>query len=318
MQTKREPTDHEICIMMVFITNRLKVALRMNRTGKYLILALLFLPFLYQGCATKDMMPTIQEVREVTITGISKDTLSFNVRLLVKNGNDFEVNVHTIRAEMIYKDTAFGTSSFDAPVSIPSNTSSEIEFPVSICSRQIQRLFSGGEDTLKILVKGTAIAATIFSETPVELEMEYALPLAAEILKGIEEDAVADKLFKIENAYLKSMGLSHSVLSLEFSIVNHYGLDFTLKNYPNTISINGNNSGTGVLEAPIEVKEDNTVVRGVMEVTLNNLSSITSVFGSIFSGKLTYTTEGILELFLFGHTFSVPFRHTGTLLKLKD
>jgi len=296
----------------------MKEELVMKRTRLNLILALLMLPLLYQGCANKEMMPTIQEVREVTLTSISEDTLSFKVRLLVKNGNDFEVSVHSIRAEMHYKDTAFGTTRYDAPISIPSNTSSEIEFPVTIAAQQIQRLLSSGDDTLNILVKGTAIATTIFSETPVDLEMEYPLPLAAEILQGIEEDALTDKLFRIENARLKSLGLSQSVLLLDFTVVNQYGLNFTLRNYPNTVSINGNNAGSGVLESPIEVMAGDSLIQGKMEVTLNNFSSITSVFGSIFSGKLTYTTEGILELLLFGHPFSVPFRHTGTLLKLKE
>lgn len=290
----------------------------MNKAGKHLVLLLLLLTFFYQGCSKKEMMPTIQEVKEVTLVGISKDTLTFKIRLLVKNRNDFEVNVHSIMAQMYYRDSAFGDTRHNAPITIASNSGSEIEFPVAIRTNEIQRLLSSGEDTLIILVKGTAIATTIFGDTQVEIEVTYPLPLAAGILQGIEADAVDDKLFRIENAHLKSIGLSKSVLSLDFTLLNLYGLDFTLSDYPNTISINGNNSGSGMLESPIEVKSNEAEIQGTMEVTLNNFSSITSVFGSIFSGKLTYTTEGTLELHLFGRSFSVPFRHTGTILKLKD
>jgi hypothetical protein len=143
---------------------------------------------------------------------------------------------------------------------------------------------------------GTANADLGLFTIPVDIDLEYSFNAKENISQLVEKDVQIEKLIKLKGGRIKSLGTSESVVEVEFKVQNPYGVDFTVEGYPSKIFIND--------------KEAGSVYK------LNNVKTITSLFGSIFSRKLIYKTTGTLLIEILGYKIQFPYSFNGELIKI--
>ncbi len=137
-----------------------------------------------------------------------------------------------------------------------------------------------------------------------------------QIAKSIKQDTERDKIFTVVSAGLKSMGFGESIVEIDFKIDNPYGIEFSVINYPSKIYINGKEAGTGNVDDVIMVNSKGNESKGKIRYTLSNSRTLTSLFGSLFSGKLEYETEGNLLISIMGFSIQFQYSMKGVLVKI--
>jgi hypothetical protein len=115
---------------------------------------------------------------------------------------------------------------------------------------------------------------------------------------------------------LQGKSLGESIVEIDFKIDNPYGIEFTVINYPSTISINGKEAGTGNVDDVILVNSKGNESRGKIRYTLSNSKTFASLLGSLFSRKLEYETEGKLLIDIMGFNIEFPYSMKGVLVKI--
>ncbi len=146
--------------------------------------------------------------------------------------------------------------------------------------------------------------------------IEDIIKIMTEIAKSIRQDTESDKIITIISAGLKSKSFGESIVEIDFKIDNPYGIEFTVINYPSKISINGKEAGNGNVDDVIMVNSKGNESKGKIRYTLSNSKTLISLFGSLFSGKLEYETEGKLLINIMGFNIEFPYSMKGVLIKI--
>ena len=74
--------------------------------------------------------------------------------------------------------------------------------------------------------------------------------------------------------------------------------------------------GEGDINEEIVVRKKGEVSKGKITYNLSNTKTLTSLFGSFFSGKLEYETKGNLILNILGYDIKISYTKKGVLAKL--
>ncbi|MCH7516897.1 MAG: hypothetical protein IIB08_07225, partial [Bacteroidetes bacterium] len=82
------------------------------------------------------------------------------------------------------------------------------------------------------------------------------------------------------------------------------------------IFINGKEAGTGNVDDVIMVNSKGNESNGKIRYTLSNSKAFASLFGSLFSRKLEYETEGKLLIDIMGFNIEFPYSMKGVLIKI--
>ena len=175
---------------------------------------------------------------------------------------------------------------------------------------------SEGIDTLDLKLIGNATADLGFISLPVDINVLFKVMVKEQLAGAIERDTKDDKVIEIKSAGLKKLSLGESVVDVEFVIKNPYGIEFSVKGYPSTIFINGEESGSGNIINEIPVKKTGTESAGKVSYKLSNSKTLTSLFNSLFSRKLEYQTEGDLLINILGYDIQFPYMMKGVLIKI--
>ncbi len=94
-------------------------------------LAVVALSFLAFACS-RPSPPTLSPKRAV-ITAISPDGVAFDVLLATTNPNDFDLTAGDVTAHFVLDDHIdVGTATFPETVTLPANTTKDIDVPISI------------------------------------------------------------------------------------------------------------------------------------------------------------------------------------------
>ena len=80
--------------------------------------------------------------------------------------------------------------------------------------------------------------------------------------------------------------------------------------------INDKEAGTGNVSEVILVQSKGNESSGIINYKLSSTKVITSLVGSVFSGKLDYMTEGELLIDILGFNIRFPFKTKGVLVTL--
>ncbi len=163
---------------------------------------------------------------------------------------------------------------------------------------------------------GTANADLGLFTVPVDIDLEYSFNAKENISQLVERDVRVENLIKLEGGKLKSLSTSESVVEVEFKVQNPYGVDFKVEGYPSKIFINEKEAGSGNIKATIEIKKKGAGIKAVSVYKLDNVKTITSLFGSIFTRKLIYKTTGVLLIDILGFKVQFPYSFNGELIKI--
>ncbi len=267
-------------------------------------------------CSPSIFSPEIKSIKDIRIEEINSDSIKLLVIVTIENKNIISSTIKNLFVNMVYANDTLGSALKNKPVDITAKSYADIELSVNLSTRRAVSLFNTGEDSLKLRLVGKLTAVIAMVNIPIEIDLPLTFSLKDNLFKTIEKDSQKDKIISIDEASLKEIGLSESVVEIGFQLKNPYGLAFTLTKYPSKIYINGSYAGDGDLTGPLTLKAKNQIVNGKIVFKLNNFSSVTSLFSSLFSRKIEYETKGDLYLKILDYDIILPYNFKGVLIKL--
>ncbi len=235
---------------------------------------------------------------------------------LAENKNDFELDIENLAVNIIHQNDTLGYAKRKEKWIIKSHETGDVQFNAVLGTNKMLEIISTDEDSLQLYLKGSADANLGLITLPVDIDLSFIIAVKDQIGKSIKQDTESDKIITIVSAGIKSMNLGESIVEIDFEINNPYGIEFSVINYPSKISINGSEAGTGDVDDVIIVNSKGNKSKGKISYTLSNSRTISSLFGSLFSGKLEYETEGILLINIMGFNIEFPYSMKGVLVKI--
>ncbi len=267
-------------------------------------------------CTPSGLAPKFKEIKETEILEFNSDSLWVSIVVLAQNKNDFEIDIENLVVNIIHQNDTIGFAEKKEKWIIRSLETGAVQFNAVLGTKKILAIISLDEDSLKLILKGSADTNLGFITLPVNVDLSFVIAMKDQIAKSIKQDTESDKIFTVVSAGLKSMGLGESIVEIDFKIDNPYGIEFSIINYPSKISINGKEAGTGNVDDVIMVNSKGNESKGKIRYTLSNSKTLTSLFGSLFSGKLEYETEGNLLINIMGFNIQFPYSMKGVLVKI--
>lgn len=260
--------------------------------------------------------PEFQKITEIKINEISADNISLSVKLQVKNSNSFEVIAKDLLLFLILDNDTLGMTQKKELSPLAPNSLGNIDLLVNLKTHKIARLFNKSIDSVNLRLIGKVTAVLSFISLPVKIDFPYTFSPKENISEILENDTQNQNIITVKNAAIKSLSLSESSVLIDFILRNPYRINFKLISYPSKIFINGKFAGNGDVTSPISVLKNNNETSGEFLFKLNNFNTISSLLGSVLSGKLNYESKGILFLEFMNYKIEFPYNFKGVLIKL--
>jgi LEA14-like dessication related protein len=267
-------------------------------------------------CTPPGLAPEFKEIKQTEIIKFNSDSLWVSIVIIAENKNDFDVDIKDLLVNIIHQNDTIGSAGKDEKILLESFETGEVEFNATLGTEKMLALISSDEDSLKLDLVGSAIANLGLISLPVDVDLSFVIAVKEQIAKSIKQDTDDDKIITIVSAGIKSMNLGESNVEIDFKINNPYGIEFSVIDYPSTIFINGSEAGTGNVDNIIIVHSKGNESKGTIKYQLSNSKTFASLFGSLFSGKLEYETEGILLIDILGFNIQFPYSMKGVLVKI--
>ena len=284
-----------------------------------LIIAVGILLFLITNnfiCTPSGLAPEFKEIKETEILEFNSDSLRVSIIVLVENKNDFEIDIENLIVNIIHQNDTIGFAERKEKWIIQSHETGDVQFNAVLGTEKMLEIISLDKDSLQLVLRGRADANLELFTLPVDVDLSFIIAVKDQIAKSIKQDTESDKIITVVSAGFESMGFGESIVEIDFKIDNPYGIEFSVINYPSKISINGKEAGTGNVDDVIIVNSKGNQSKGKIRYTLSNSKTLASLFGSLFSGKLEYETEGSLLINIMGFNIQFPYRMKGNLVKL--
>ncbi|NNG27124.1 MAG: hypothetical protein HKM87_06330 [Ignavibacteriaceae bacterium] len=267
-------------------------------------------------CSTSGIPPELVRVEKIEVEQFNADSINLNVFVTVLNKNNFKIDVSDLYAYILHNQDTIGAATKDEMVQLSALDTATINFYAFLNTQKFIKSVSNKSDSLKLRMLGTANADLGLFSVPVDMDLEYTFNVKENISQLVERDVQVENLIKLEGGKLKSLGTSESVVEVEFIIQNPYGVDFEVEGYPSKIFINDKEAGKGNIKTAIIIEKKSDGIKAVSVYKLNNIKTITSLFGSIFTRKLIYKTTGILLIDVLGYKIQFPYSFNGELVKI--
>lgn len=267
-------------------------------------------------CSPTGTAPEIIDVTDIKILELKSDSLKLNIYVLALNKNDSDVDIDDVYLNLMINNDIIGSALSDGEISIEKFDTSTVSFYANLNTLKTIELASEKKDTINLRLKGEVTADLGLISIPVKVDLKHKFDLQKKLTETIEKDTKNNKLLKVGAARLKSLSLGNSTVEVEFKLTNPYGIDILLKDYPSQIFINENKSGEGNITKEILLQKENSTANGSVKYELNNVKTISSLFGSILKRKLEYRTGGTIKLEILGYNIQFPFNFEGELIKI--
>ncbi len=267
-------------------------------------------------CSGSGIPPELIEIKKIEIQNFNADSINLYVTVKILNKNNFQIDVSNFAANILHNNNSIGTAKQNDMIHLNALDTAEVSFYAAFFTKSFVNSVGTESDSINLKMLGTAEADLGLFSVPVDIDLEYKLDVKNNISRVVEKDVQLENLIKLEGGKIKSLGTSESVVEVEFKVKNPYGIDFTVEGYPSKIFINEKEAGSGDIKSKIEIKRKSENISAVSVYKLDNFKTITSLFGSIFSKKLTYKTTGILFLDILGYKLQFPYNFNGVLIKI--
>ena len=267
-------------------------------------------------CSNSGIPPELLRVEKIEIQHFNADSMNLNVFVIVLNRNNFNIDVSDLYANILHNQDTIGFAEKNEMNQLNALDTAAVNFYATLNTQKFIKSVSNKSDSLKLKMLGTANADLGLFSIPVDIDLEYTFNAKENITQLVEKDVQIEKLIKLEGGKLKSLGTSNSVVEVEFKVRNPYGIKFKVTGYPSKIFINEKAAGNGDIKNTIEIEKNGKDIKAVSIYKLDNIKTITSLFGSIFTRKLIYKTTGTLFLEILGYTIQFPYSFNGELIKI--
>ncbi len=267
-------------------------------------------------CTPSGLAPEFKKIKETEILKFNSDSLWVSIVVLAENKNDFEIDIENLAVNIIHQYDTLGFAERKEKWIIKSHETGDVQFNAVLGTKKMLEIISYDKDSLHLNLIGSADANLGLIILPVDVDLSFVIAVKDQIAKSIKQDTESDKIITIISAGLKSKSFGESIVEIDFKIDNPYGIEFSVINYPSKISINRKEAGTGNVDDVIMVNRKGNESKGKIRYTLSNSKTLISLFGSLFSGKLEYETEGNLLINIMGFNIEFPYSMKGALIKI--
>jgi len=281
-----------------------------------LLVAVIFIATNRFICSASGLAPEFKEITKSKIVDFNSDSLWINITAIAENKNNFKIEIANMHAYVLQNENSLGKADRNEKWEIEASDKGEIQIHTVLDTKKILKIISNEPDSLHLKLVGGADADLGLITLPVDIEINFSVPVKQQLSRTVQEDTENDKIIKIKSAGLKNLNLGGSVVEIGFEIQNPYGIEFSVESYPSTLFIDGKKLGEGNVSDRITVKKKGEVSEGKITYKLSNTKTLRSLFGSFISGKLEYETKGNLILKILGYDIKIPYTKKGVLAKL--
>lgn len=275
------------------------------------MIILLFIAYLFYK--SSGITPEIKEIKNFSIKKITDSQIELGVKILAENSSIFSYDIKKMSLNVLHGKDTIGIINSDTPIPFPSNSQTEFDLLIILQTNKVAALLEKDIDTIKLNMIGTAYIKLLFFNFDKDINVPFNLPFKESLFNTIQEDKNQGKIISIKDARISKIGVTKSQLLIDFQLTNPYDIHFTLTDYPSKVFINKNFAGEGSLQYPISVDTTKKTNDGTFVFDLNNFDTITSLFGSIFRGKIEYTTYGTLLLEILNYKVRIPYSFNGVI-----
>ena len=267
-------------------------------------------------CSAGGLAPEFKEIKKSKIVEFNSDSIRINITAVALNKNDFKIDVENLNVSVLYRNNSLGFANRKEKWEIEASDTGEIELTSSLDTKKILKIISDEPDSLDLNLVGSAEADLGLITLPVDIDIAFSINVKEQLSKTIKDDTGNDKIIKILSAGFKKIKLGGSVVEIGFEMHNPYGIEFSVEGYPSRLFIGGSELGEGDVSEEIMVKQKGEVSEGKITYNISNTKTLTSLFGSFFSRKLEYETNGNLIVNILGYHINIPYSKKGVLAKL--
>jgi len=282
----------------------------------FLVAIIIFLVINNFICSPGGLAPEFKEIKKSKIVDFNSDSIKINITAVAENKNDIKIEVENLNVTVMHGNTALGFAERKEKWEIEASDIGEIQLSSSLDTKKILKIISDEPDSIDLTLVGNAEADLGLITLPVDIDIEFSIDVKEQLARTIKNDTDDDKIIKISSAGFKNLKLGGSAVEVGLEIQNPYGIEFTVEGYPSKLFIGGSELGEGDVSEKIIVKQKGEVSEGKITYNISNTKTLTSLFGSFFSGKLEYETKGHLILNILGYNIKIPYSKKGVLAKL--
>lgn len=264
-------------------------------------------------CSHSGLAPQFKEITKSKIVDFNSDSLWININAIAENENSFKIEIENMHAYILQDEISLGKANRNEKWEIEADDTGEIQIHTVLDTKKILKIISDEPDSLHLKLVGGADADLGLITMPVDIDINFSVPVKEQLSRTVQEDTDNDKIIKIKSAGLKNLNLGGSIVEIGFEIQNPYGIKFSVESYASTLFIDGKELGEGNISKRIEVKKKGEMSEGKITYKLSNTKTLRSLFGSFFSGKLEYVTKGNLIIKILGYDIKIPYTKKGVL-----
>ena len=267
-------------------------------------------------CSPSGLAPEFKEIEKSKIVKFNSDSIRIDITAIAENRNNFKIEIENLNVTVMQDNLSLGKANRNEKWQIEAEDTGEIQIHSALDTKKILEIISDEPDSLHLKLVGGADADLGLITLPVDIDINFTVPLKEQLAKTIREDTENDKIITISSARFKNLNLGASTVEIGFQIQNPYGIEFSLEGYPSTLFVRDKALGDGNINEKIVIGKKGEVSEGKITYNLSNTKTLTSLFGSFFSGKLEYETKGNLILNILGYDIKIPYTKKGVLAKL--
>jgi len=303
------------------------------------ILLLLVLGAMLSACSIFKA-PSFERLNGFELKDLTPDHTSLDLSIVIHNPNWYAITVKSLDVQVDDKsDAKLGDIVMTKPLKIGKHASDTVYFDIQLETRKVTKLLSHNAQNVEFVVKAKALASVFGISKRVKFQQAQSVnftQILEDMLPSIPSDITIPTLktgqkkvvitnapktsspikadiFKVIKTSVTDVGLKETELTVQFMLLNPYGLSFVFKDFPAEVWINDKYAGKGKLSKPLYFDENVSNAEGKLVFELNNFNSILLASKALFKKDMAYTVQGTLLADAFGIKLSKPFTFKGTV-----
>lgn len=259
--------------------------------------------------------PTLEKVHDVKITKFGVDEIDVLLSISIHNPNCYQLKIDKLDVDLLNKDRVkIGSATLQKKVTIPKRRSNALYFGVTLQTRPTAKMVSMSNQSVYFYISGKGHGKVLGFGKKFDFEEPYELNLK-EYLETLIPRFQADgqNIFKLKRSYIKELGLSQATMSVDFMLMNPFGLGFNLKGFPAELWLNNTLVGRGNLATQMRFDETIHSKDGSMNFKVSNFKALWSAIKGVIKGEIPYTVKGTVIIDAFGMEIRKPYEYSGSV-----
>jgi hypothetical protein len=281
----------------------------MKRTILCLISCLALLGL--SGCKFLFKSPTLEKVHDLKVVSIDPDEAKLELTLSVHNPNCYKLKLDRMDVVLLnHNREPIGDAVLKQGVEIPKKRSNALAFSISLDTRSTVRMVNYSDQKVFLYISGVGEGRVAGVKKKFEFEEPYEIDIREQLEQVVSSfKADSQDMFVLKRSYISRVGLTESQVSVDFIILNPYGLKFTLESFPATITIGGKEAGRGDLANALSFDEKVYSHEGTMVFSISNLKAILNIAKGALNGEVGYQVDGRVKIRAYGLDVDRPFTY---------